>query len=95
MIRGSTGVPDAALIVGRSVTMPGSGTETSRRRRRHREMFAFSAVRTTQAAGAGCLPTVRHDAHARAKASATSSCAVSWSPTLTRTVRRHSSLDLR
>jgi hypothetical protein len=26
-------------------------------------MFAFSAVRTTQAAGAGCLLTVRHDAH--------------------------------
>jgi hypothetical protein len=32
------------------------------RRRRHQEMFALSAVRTTHAAGAGCLPTVRHDA---------------------------------
>jgi len=27
--------------------------------RRHREMFAFSAVRTTHAAGAGCLLTLR------------------------------------
>jgi hypothetical protein len=58
-------------------------------------MFAFSAVRTTHAAGAGCLLTVRQDAQARANASATSSCAVSWSPTLIRTVRRNSSLDLR
>jgi hypothetical protein len=58
-------------------------------------VFVFSAVRTTHAAGAGCLPTVRHDAHARAKASATSSCAVSWSPTLIKTVRRQSSLDPR
>jgi len=95
MIRGSTELADVALVAGTSVTMPGSGTDTSRRRRRHRETFAFSAVRTTQAAGAGCLLTVRHDAHARAKASATNSCAVSWSPTLTRTVRRHSSADLR
>jgi hypothetical protein len=29
-------------------------------------MFAFSAVRTTHAAGAGCLLTARHDAQARA-----------------------------
>jgi hypothetical protein len=33
------------------------------------EPVAFSAVRTTHAAGAGFLLTVRHDAHARAKAS--------------------------
>jgi hypothetical protein len=72
-----------------------SATDTSRRRRRHREMFAFSAVRTTHATGAGCLLTMRQDAQARAKASSTSSCAVSRSPTLTRTVNRQSSLDLR
>jgi hypothetical protein len=58
-------------------------------------MFRFSAVRTTHAAGAGCLLTVRQEAQARAKASATSSCALSWSPTVTRTVRRQSSLELR
>jgi hypothetical protein len=40
-------------------------------------MFMFSAVRTTHAAVAGCRLTVRHDAHARANASATTSCAVS------------------
>jgi hypothetical protein len=40
-------------------------------------MFRFSAVRTTHAAGAGCLLTVRQEAQARAKASATSSCALS------------------
>src|SRR5262249_32863761 len=82
-------------IVGMSATVAGSGTATSRRRRRHQEMFAFSAVRTTHAAGAGCVLIVRHEAHARAKASATRSCAASWSPTLTSTVRRHSSLDRR
>jgi hypothetical protein len=38
-------------------------------------------------------PAVRHEAQARANASATSSCAVSWSPTMIRTVRRQSSLD--
>ena len=58
-------------------------------------MFAFSAVRTNHAVGAGCLLTVRHEAHARAKASATRSCAVSLSPTLSKTVNRHSSLALR
>ena len=36
-----------------------------------------------------------HDAHARAKASATRSCAVSRSPTLTSTANRHSSLASR
>ena len=39
-------------------------------------------------------PTFCQDAHARAKASATNSCAVSGSPTLTRTVKRHSFLNL-
>jgi hypothetical protein len=53
--------------------VPGSATETSRRRRRHREMFIFSAVRTTHALGAGCLLTVRHDEQALAKASSTRS----------------------
>jgi hypothetical protein len=33
-------------------------------------MFAFSAIRTTHAFGAGCLLTVRHEAQARADASA-------------------------
>ena len=42
--------------------MPGSGTGTSRRRSRHQEIFAFGAVQTTHAAGAGCLLTARHDA---------------------------------
>ena len=50
--------------------MPGSGTETSRRRRRHREMFAFSAMRTTQTSGQRDPPGISHEAHARAKASA-------------------------
>ena len=54
---------------------------------------AFSAVRTTQARGVGCRLTFRHDAHARAKASAIMSCAVSMSPTLASTVRRQSSRD--
>jgi hypothetical protein len=54
---------------------------------------AFSAVRTTQACGGGCRLTFRHDAHARAKASATMSCAVSMSPTLASAVRRQSSRD--
>ena len=94
MIRGSTG-PLGPSGLARSAIAAGSGIGTSLRRRRHREMFAFSAVRTTHAAGAGCLLTVRHEAHARAKASATRSCAVSLSPTLSRTVNRHSSLDLR
>jgi hypothetical protein len=93
MIRGSTGA--AGLAAGRSASTPGSASGTSRRRRRHRDTCAFSAVRTTHAAGAGCVPTVRHDAHARANASATRSCARSRSLTLTRTVNRHSSLDLR
>ena len=44
-------------------------------------------------AGAGCLLTVGHDAQARANATATRSCAVSWSPTLTKTARRQSFLD--
>ena len=95
MILGSTGLSDVPPAVGRSATVPGSGTGSSRRRRRHREMFAFSAVRTTHAAGAGCLLTVRHDAQARVNASSTRSWAVSRSPTLTRMVRRHSSLVLR
>ena len=56
---------------------PGPGTDTSRRSRRHREMFAFSAVRATHPKGAGCLLTVRHDAQARSKASSTRSRAVS------------------
>ena len=79
----------------RSATAPGSGSGTSLRRRRHRETFAFSAVRTTHAVGAGCLLTVPQDAHARAKASATRSCAVSRSPTLTRTMRKQSSFAAR
>jgi hypothetical protein len=91
MVPGSTGLSDPPQTTGRSATVPGSGTDTSRRRRRHREMFAFSAVRITHAAGAGCLLTVRHDEQARAKASSTRSCAVSRSPTLIRTVRRQSS----
>jgi hypothetical protein len=95
MIRGSTGLPDAPSAAGTSMTTPGSAMTISRRRRRHQEMLVFSAVRTTHAAGAGCLLTVRHDAQALAKASATSSCARSWSPTLISTVRRQSSLDLR
>ena len=41
----------------------------------------LSAVRTAHAFGAGCLLTVRQDAHARANASSTRSLAVSWSPT--------------
>lgn len=52
-------------------------------------------MRTTQASGAGCLLTVRQDDHARENASSTSSCAVSWSPMLTTTVRKHSSAALR
>jgi hypothetical protein len=95
MIRGSTGPPNGSPAAGRSASTPGSANGTSRRRRRHRDTCAFSAVLTTHAAGAGCRPTVRHRAHARAKASATRSCAASWSPTLTMTVNRHSSLDLR
>jgi hypothetical protein len=55
----------------------------------------LSAVRTTHAAGTGCLLTVAHDAQARAKGSATGSCATSWLPTLIKTARRQSSLDLR
>lgn len=66
MIRGSTEWPAVSSLAGISATMLGSDTDISRRWRRHREMFAFSAVRTTQAAGAGWLPTLRHDAQARA-----------------------------
>jgi hypothetical protein len=95
MILGSTGPSLAPPLLGKSATVPRSGTATSWRRRRHREMFMFSAVRTTHAAGAGCRLTFRHDAQARAKASSTRSWAVSWSPTLTRTARRHSSLAPR
>jgi transposase len=85
----------AIVALGRSATSARSGTGTSRRRRRHREILAFSAVWTTNAAGAGCLLTAGHDAQARAKASATRSCAASRSPTLTTTVNRHSSLTSR
>ena len=95
MIRGSTVLPNVSPTAGKSATVPGSDTGTSRRRRRHRETLRFSAVRTTQAFGAGCLLMVRQDAQARAKASSTSSRAVSWSLTLIRTVRRHSSAELR
>ena len=73
MMLGSTGLSDAPWAAGSLTTVPGSATETSRRRRRHREMFIFSAVRTTHALGAGCLLTVRHDEQARAKASSTRS----------------------
>ena len=66
---------------------------TSRRCRRQYEVCRFSAVRTTQARGAGCLPTVRQDAHARANASATTSSDVSRSPVTAKTVRRQSSRD--
>ena len=45
----------------------GSGSDTSRRRCRHREMLALSAARTTHSAGPGCLLTDRHDVQARAK----------------------------
>jgi hypothetical protein len=90
---GSTGLTPS--VAATSARAPGSAIATSRRLRRHREMLTFSAVRTTHASGAGCLPTFRHDAHARANASATNSWAVSRSPTLTRTVIRHSSLDRR
>jgi hypothetical protein len=95
MIRGSTGLSAAAYPAAGRANTPGSGSDISRRRRRHREMLAFSAVRTTHAAGAGCLLTDRHDAQARAKASSTSSCATSRSLTLTRTENGHASLDWR
>ena len=95
MILGSTELPAAPPAAGRSATSARSGTATSRPRRRHREIPVFSAVRTTQAAGTGCLLTVRHDAQALAKASSTRSCAVSRSPTLTTTANRHSSLASR
>jgi hypothetical protein len=94
MICGSTAPPGPSLLA-RSAIAAGSGIGNSLQRRRHREMFAFSAVRTTHAAGAGCLLTVRHDAQARTNASATRSCAASLSPTLSKTVNRHSSLALR
>ncbi len=54
MILGSTEEPETSPDAGWSATSARSGTGTSRRRLRHREIPAFSAVRTTQAAGAGC-----------------------------------------
>ncbi len=52
MIVGSTRLPASSLTARMSADV-GSGTDTSRRRRRHREMCAFSAVRTT-----GTRPTL-------------------------------------
>ncbi len=76
MVDAVTGLSVRSAVAG-SAARPGSGTDTSRRRRRPREMFAFSAVRTTHAAGAGWLLTACHDAKARANASSTRSFAVS------------------
>jgi hypothetical protein len=97
MILGSTEppAPRRPPAAGPSARSARSGVGTSRRRRRHREILTFSAVRTTHAAGAGCLLTVRHDAQALAKASSTRSCAASRSPALTRTMNRHSFLNSR
>jgi hypothetical protein len=55
MIRGSTESSEDSLMAGGSAIVPGSGTDTSRRR--HREKLVFSAVRATHALGAGCLLT--------------------------------------
>jgi hypothetical protein len=68
-------------------------TVISRRRRRHQDTWVFSAVRTTQARGAGCSRTLRQDIQARVNASATRSSASCLSPTLTSTIRRQSSLE--
>ncbi len=55
MIRGSTEL-SAPPIVGRQISYQfGVWHGTARPRRRHREMFAFSAVRTTHVLGAGML----------------------------------------
>jgi hypothetical protein len=85
----------ASCAAASSRTAAWSGTTTSWRRRRQRETFMLSAVRTTHAFGDGCLLTLCHAVQARANASATRSCAVSRSPTLTRTARRQSSLASR
>ena len=61
----------SAAAVGACSNTPSGPSGTSRRRRRQYDVRRFSAVRTTQARGAGCLPTVRQDAQARANASAT------------------------
>ena len=52
---------------------------------------ALSAVRTTQALGAGWRPTFCHDAQARAKASAVWSSASAMSPMLAAPARRQGS----
>ncbi len=55
----------------------------------------FSAVRTTQARGAGCRETLRQDAYARAKASAVTSSASARSPQDAYAARRQPSLACR